>query len=154
MNDKQGADFRAAGAAKKPRGRPFQPGQSGNPDGGPKGARAPVYAALDAAAAEHMPEIMRALVEKAKEGDPRAAELLMRRAWPERKGRPLSFALPVTAGAAGLAEAMGAVTEAMATGAMTPDEASAVAGVIEIHRKAIVTEDHEQRLKALEEGKA
>ena len=42
----------------------------------------------------------------------------------------------------------------MAIGDMTPDEASAVAGVLEIHRKAIATEDHEQRLRALEEGKA
>ena len=139
----------------KPRKAPhrFQPGQSGNPAGKPRGARAPIYAALDAAAAENMPEIVTALVAKAKEGDPRAAELLMRRAWPERKGRPLAFALPSATGAAGLAEAMSAVTVAMASGEMTPDEASAVAGVLEIHRKAIVTEDHEARLRALEEGK-
>ena len=39
---------------------------------------------------------------------------------------------------------MVAATEAMVSGGVMPDEASAVAGVLEIHRKAMATEDHEQ----------
>ena len=148
------AENSPADAKPKKAGHRFQPGQSGNPAGKPKGTRAPIYAALDAAAAENMPEILNALVGKAKEGDPCAAELLMRRAWPERKGRPLVFDLPASKGPAALTEAMASITEAMASGAMTPDEAAAVASVIEIHRKTIALEDHEQRLKALEEGKS
>lgn len=139
-----------AGAAKPHPGR-FKPGQSGNPAGKPKGTRAPIYAALDLAATEAMPEIITALVEKAKEGDARAADLLLRRAWPERKGRPLRFPLPQLSGPSGLLDAMNAVTTGVASGDLTPEEATAIAGVIEIHRKIVVAEDHEMRLKALEE---
>ena len=132
----------------------FKPGRSGNPGGPKPGQRHPAFAALDAIGHEGAESVLRSVVAAAEGGDMRAAEILLRRAWPERKGRPVAFVLPASVGAAGLVEAMGAVTEAMASGGMTPDEASAVAGVLEIHRKAIATEDHEQRLRALEEGKA
>ena len=148
------AERPAPGTAKrKPRGTPFRPGQSDNPSGRPPGSRSAVYAAFDELAAEAVPRVLQALIEKAEEGDPRAAEIIFRRAYPERKGRPLVFALPASSGAAGLVEAIGAITEAMAAGLMTPDEAAQVAGVLEVHRKAIALEDHEQRLRALEEGK-
>lgn len=137
----------------KRRSSRFQPGQSGNPAGKPKGARATIYAELDKLAAEAGPEILQALVGKAKEGDPRAADILFRRAWPERKGRPLRFTLPELSGPSGLVEAMNAITAGLAEGDLTPDEATAISGVIEIHRKVIVAEDHEARLKALEDGK-
>lgn len=131
----------------------FKPGTSGNPQGRPKGTRASVYAELDAVAAEALPDVIAAIVTSARAGDARAAELLFRRAWPERKGRPLAFPAPTAAGAGGLVQAMEAVTAAMAAGEMTTEEASAVAGVLEIHRKVIAVEDHEARLRALEEGR-
>jgi hypothetical protein len=40
----------------------------------------------------------------------------------------------------------------MAAGELTPDEAGAVAGVIEAKRRAIETVEHEERLRILEEG--
>ncbi len=39
----------------------------------------------------------------------------------------------------------------MATGELTPDEANAVAGVIEVKRRAIETIELEERLRKLEE---
>ena len=134
-------------------GNRFKPGRSGNPAGRPRGSRAPLYAELDAAAAEALPDIVAALVGAAKTGDTRAAELLMRRAWPERKSRAVSIALPETSGADGVARSMEVVIAAMADGTLTPDEAAQVGSVLELHRRAIATEDHEQRLRVLEEGK-
>jgi hypothetical protein len=49
--------------------------------------------------------------------------------------------------------AIGAVATAMSTGALTPEEALTVAGVIELRRKAIETHAWGERLAVLE-GKA
>jgi hypothetical protein len=51
-----------------------------------------------------------------------------------------------------VANALGAIAGAMAAGELTPDEAGAVAGVIEAKRRAIETVEHEERLQKLEEA--
>jgi hypothetical protein len=58
--------------------------------------------------------------------------------------------LPPVGAAADLPQALNAVMAAMAAGEITPDEASAIAAVIESRRKAIETEDLDRRLTALE----
>jgi hypothetical protein len=47
-------------------------------------------------------------------------------------------------------KAIGAVASLMADGEITPEEASAVASVIELKRKAIETQELDQRVAALE----
>jgi hypothetical protein len=54
--------------------------------------------------------------------------------------------LPTVDAAADLPKALSAVIAAMAAGEITPDEASAIASVIESKRKAIETEDLDRRL--------
>ena len=56
---------------RKQDGRPFEPGQSGNPAGRPKGARHAALLALDAIGVEAGKDIMQAVVKAAKEGDMR-----------------------------------------------------------------------------------
>jgi hypothetical protein len=58
--------------------------------------------------------------------------------------------LPAIETAADVANALGAIAGAMAAGELTPDEAGAVAGVIEAKRRAIETVEHEERLRKLE----
>jgi hypothetical protein len=53
--------------------------------------------------------------------------------------------------AADVTGALGTIAGAMAAGELTPDEAGAVAGVIEAKRRAIETVEHEERLRKLEE---
>lgn len=137
-------------AKEKQRGRPFQPGQSGNPAGKPKGTRHLALQALDAIGEEGAAEVLKKVVEDAKSGDMRAAEILLKRLWPERKGRPINVELPAMETPADLVRAVGAVTNAVAQGNITPEEGQALAGIIETHRRAIETEDHERRLKAIE----
>jgi hypothetical protein len=80
-----------------------------------------------------------------------AAKIILDRIAPARRGRPVSFDLPRIETPADIANALGAVAGAMAEGELTPDEANAVAGVIEFRRRAIETVEHEERLRKLEE---
>ena len=127
----------------------FINGGRGGP-GRPKGARHAALAALDAIGGEAAEEVLGVVVAAAKGGDLRAAEVLLRRLWPERKGRPVEVELPEVASAADLVPALAAVAAAMGRGALTPEEAQAVAGVLETQRRAVETADLEQRIAALE----
>lgn len=137
-------------SAPKQRGRPFPPGRSGNPAGKPKGARHAALKALDAIGAEGAADVMAAVVKAAKEGDMRAADILLRRLWPERKGRPVPVALPPITDAAAMVDALAAITAAVGEGELSPEEGQAVAAILETQRRAIETADLEARIVALE----
>src|SRR4051812_33316679 len=105
----------------------FAPGQSGNLAGRPRGARHEALLALDAIGAEAGADIMAAVVNAAKGGDMRAADILLRRLWPERKGRPVLLDLPAITAPSDIVAALGAVADAVATGDLSPEEGAAVA---------------------------
>jgi hypothetical protein len=128
----------------------FAPGCRAGP-GRPRGTRHAALAALDAIGAEAAEAVLRRVVEDAKAGDLRAAEILLRRLWPERRGRPVEVGMPPVASAADLVPALATVAAAMARGEITPEEAQAVAGVLEAQRRAIETTELEQRIATLEE---
>jgi hypothetical protein len=65
---------------------------------------------------------------------------------------PDLFALPDVSTPSGVTTALAAVVKAMADGMISTDEAAAVAGVIEMQRRAIETEQIEARLLAIEES--
>ncbi|MBR0649222.1 hypothetical protein GXW78_06080 [Roseomonas terrae] len=135
----------------KQRGRPWPRGTSGNPAGRPLGARHEALKALDAIGSEGAADVMRKVVEEAKGGDMRAAEILLRRLWPERKGRPVALDMPSTTDAASVAAALSSVTLAVAAGDLSPEEGQAVAAILETQRRAIETAELEARITALEE---
>jgi hypothetical protein len=132
-------------------GKRWRPGQSGNPAGRPRGARHAALLALDAIGAEAGKEIMTAVVAAAKAGDMRAADILLRRLWPERKGRPVMLELPAMKSASDLPVVLSAITEAVAAGDLTPEEGQALAGVVEVQRRAIETVELEARITTLEQ---
>src|SRR6478752_7573368 len=68
----------------------FMPGNSGRP----RGARHAALLALDAIGADNARDVMQAVVDAARGGDMRAAEILLSRLWPQRKGRPVALDLP------------------------------------------------------------
>jgi hypothetical protein len=140
----------AENSATKQRGTPFKKGQSGNPSGKPPGARNKTTILAEKLMHDDVKEIVKVVVEAAKGGDMTAARLILERIAPVRKGRPVYFDLPPAKTAADIAAAMTAVTTAMASGDLTPDEAVTVASVLEMRRKALETEEFMLRLQALE----
>ena len=134
----------------KLRGRPFQPGWKGGP-GRPAGSRNAATLLLDQMADGAASELLERMIESAKGGDMRAAELILSRVWPIRKGRPVSLDLPAIKSAGDVVMALGTIAESVASGSLTPDEGQAVAAVLEVKRKAIETVDLESRVAALEQ---
>lgn len=137
--------------APKQRGRPFKPGQSGNPAGKPKGTRAKATQIVEKLMQDGAKEITEAIVQAAKSGNVAAARLVVERLAPAPKDRAVCIALPDTDTAEGVAQAQRAILEAVAAGTVTPSEAATLAGIVEARRKAIETEEILQRLAALED---
>lgn len=119
--------------------------------GRPAGSRNNATLALDEIAATEGESVLRKVLEQALEGDLRAAELLLARIWPVKRGRPVRLDLPATDTAAGIAAALGALVEAVATAEVTPEEAAPVGALLETKRRAIETAELEERLRKLEE---
>src|SRR5215216_3922116 len=72
----------------------FQKGQSGNPQGKPKGTRHRVTMAAETLLEGEAEAITRKAIELAKQGDGPALRLCMDRIYPARKDRPVRFGLP------------------------------------------------------------
>lgn len=138
---------------KQPLPHRFKPGQSGNPAGRPKGSRNRATVILDALAEADAAAVLAKVTDAAKAGDLRAAEILLARVWPVRKGRPVALAIPTVATAADVLAALGSIADAVAAGDLTPDEGQAVAAVIEMKRRAIETIELERRVTTLEQQK-
>ena len=135
-------------------GRKFQPGQSGNPKGRTPGTKNATTILAANLMAEDASEIVKSVLTAAKGGDMVAARLVLERIYPVRRGAPITFPLPPITTADDVDVALSAVTERMAAGELSPEEAGAVAGVIELRRKAIELGDHARRLEALEAKRA
>jgi hypothetical protein len=137
--------------AKKQRGTPFQKGRSGNPSGKPRGTRNRTTVRAEKLMQDDAKNIVRAVLDAAKAGDMTAARLILDRISPVRRGRAVYLELPSVKTAADISAAMATLITAMASGDVTPDEAATAASVLELRRKALETEELEQRLQALEE---
>jgi hypothetical protein len=129
----------------------FKPGGPGGP-GRPAGSRNAATLLLDKLAEGDAEAILKQVTDAAKGGDMRAAEIVLARIWPVRKGRPISLAepLPSIKSAADVAAALGILTGLVGGGELTPEEGAAVAAIIETKRKAIETVELEGRIAALE----
>jgi hypothetical protein len=95
--------------------------------------------------------VLRAVIDAAKSGDVGAANLLLARVWPARRGRPVRFELPPVKSAADVSVALSGLLATVAAGAITPEEAEAVARLLDLQRKSIETANLEGRIAALEE---
>ena len=132
----------------------FQPGQSGNPKGKPKGAKNHATRLAESLLDGETEKLTRKAVELALQGDTTALRLCLERICPPRKSRPVSIALPEVKTAEDVSGAQATVVKAVAVGDLTPEEGTAITNILEARRKAIETQDHESRITALEnEGK-
>ena len=131
----------------------FRPGESGNPDGKPKGARHKVTLAVEALLEGQHAELTQKAIEKALEGDMVALRLCLDRIAPARRDGPISIVLPPVRSAADAVIASAALLDAVAAGDVTPDEAGRVMALLTAHKSIVETGELEGRVKELEEGR-
>ena len=128
----------------------FQKGQSGNPQGRPRGSRNRSTLAAEALLDGEAEVLIRKVIESAKDGDRSALRLCFERLLPVRRSRPVLFDLPDTSTPEGILAAHDAVLAAVATGEVTPEEAQIICGLIDIRRRAFDACELERRVSALE----
>ena len=109
----------------------------GNPAGKPKGARHKATMLAERLLQDDIENIVNAVLTAACSGDKTAARIVLDRIAPARKGRPVEFELPPIEAPLDLLPTIEAVVSAMAAGELSPDEASAVAAVIEVKRRTL-----------------
>jgi hypothetical protein len=129
------------------RGRPFAPGNPGRP----KGSRNKVSRNVEMLLEGEAEKLTRKAVRLALRGDTTALKLCLDRIAPVRKGRRVEITLPAITTTSDIVAGLAAITAAAARGDITTDEAQAMAGVLELKRKAIEQNDIEQRLARLEQ---
>ena len=128
----------------------FQPGQSGNLAGRPKGARNRSSLAAEKLMEGEAERITRACINLAMQGDITAIKLCLSRLIPTKRERTISIVLPTLEGSHDSLRAIGAVLKAVGEGQISPAEGQAVASLLETHRRAFEVEALERRLVLLE----
>src|SRR4051795_2886313 len=109
----------------------FQKGESGNPQGKPKGTRHRVTMAAEILLEGEAEAITRKAIEMAKAGDGPALRLCMDRIYPARKERPVHFSLPPLEKPADAVTATAALVSAVAAGDLTPSEAGELSKLVD-----------------------
>ena len=127
----------------------FRKGVSGNPAGRREGSRNRASLLCDKIAESEVAGVMHAMIRKAKQGDVAAASLVFRRCWPPRRARVL-FPMPALTTTADLPAALAAVATAISEGVLSPDEAAAVAMVLQAQMRAVELNELDRRMREIE----
>ena len=88
-------------------------------------------------------------IQMALDGDAVALRLCLDRIYPPRKDRPVTFTVPPITSARDAADLMAAVTKAVATGNITPSEATEIAKLIDSYVKAYQTAELDERVASI-----
>ena len=137
--------------AGKQRGRPFRRGESGNPSGRPLGSRHRATLAAEALLDGEVEALTRKAVEMALAGDSTALRLCFDRILPPRRERPVHFKLPRLQTAGDAAQALAAITDAVAAAEITTGEAAELAKLVEAFVRALEATEFDERLRSIEE---
>jgi len=94
--------------------------------------------------------LTRVLIQRAMAGHAVPLQLVFERLAPPRKDRHVHIELPPIASLQDVLVAQGAIIRSAAAGKLTPSEAQAMAGLLELRRRTLEAVDLEARLTALE----
>ena len=128
----------------------FKPGQSGNPNGRPKGSLNATTLAAQALLDGEAEALTRKAIELAKGGDLTALRLCMDRLLPPRKDRPVSLDLPRIDGARDVPKAISALLAAVAAGELAPSDAGEVTKLLDAYARAVEINELAERVDNLE----
>ena len=128
----------------------FQPGQSGNPSGRPRGALNRATVLAQELLSARVEGIAGKLIELAEGGDMRAIRVCMDRLAPVIKHQPIAVELPPIEKPADSVEAAASIAAAVAAGELTATEAAELAKVIDVYVRALDGKGFDERLTKLE----
>ena len=137
----------------KQRGKPFEKGRSGNPNGRPEGSRNKATILAQALFDGQAEELIQKCIQMALEGDSTAMRLCIERLVPPRKDRPVNLDLPKMECVEDTVNAMAVISSGVGDGELTPSEGQVLSGMVENYRKAIETTELEERISNLEKRK-
>jgi hypothetical protein len=135
----------------KPRGRPFEKGQSGNPAGKPCGTRNRSTRMAEALMADASEALAQTFIAQALGGSLPALLLAIKRLVPPCRERPLQFNLPPLESPADVPRAINCILAGLAEGELTENETKTLVALVEMHLKAQDEIETDRRLTALEE---
>jgi hypothetical protein len=134
---------------RKPRGRPFQPGNPGRP----VGSKNRTTRILERLAEGEAEQILQTVLEKAKAGDDACLRMLMDRLWPPRRSHPVKLDMPPLKTTTDVLDAIILLWNAIAEGHLTPDEASALLLVAERSMQVLSQQEILKRIQVLEKDR-
>lgn len=134
---------------RKPRGRPFKPGNPGRP----LGSKNRVTQTLEQLAEGQAEQLFEKVRELAQAGDVACLRMMLDRIWPPRKAQPVNVTLPPINSSQDALAAIAAICTALREGGLTPDEITALSSVVGRSIQVIELQDLERRVAALEEAR-
>lgn len=145
----EGPEPENAGGPRRQRGR-FAPGVSGCPGGSKRGSRPAALLRLDKLAERDAGAVLRRVLDRALAGDARAAEIVLARMWPIPRTRRVTVSLPDLRERGAHGEALALLAQEVARGHLAPDEAGAIAALVERHAGLAHLDALEARVAQLE----
>jgi hypothetical protein len=134
----------------KPRGRQFEPGRSGNPNGRPKGSRNRITSIMQEQIDDKAEALLAKAIEKALKGDASMLRALLSRTLAPLRARTVELELPTIKTAADAPAASAAVLAACCRGEISPADAETIMAMIKMHAEIVEGTDLEARLSAVE----
>lgn len=128
----------------------WKPGQSGNPNGRPRGSLNKTTVAVQELLKGEAEKLTRKVIELALQGDTTSLKLCLERILPAVKETPVNFNIPTIENISELPMLTGAILESVASGELLPGEAERIGKIVENHRAALEIADLEARIRALE----
>jgi hypothetical protein len=137
----------------------FKKGQSGNPDGRPIGRRNKATVLVEQIFNEKLfgqdrkaDAIIAKTIVLAENGDTACIRLCLDRILPVRKDRPVIFEIPKMTEAKDAVKASAAIVAAVASGDLTPSEASELSKVVDGYARTLQAAEFEERISKLEKA--
>jgi len=122
--------------------------------GRPMGARNRATVAIEALLEGEAEKLTRKAITLALKGNVACLRLCLDRIAPPRRDRAVQFAIPALKSADDASKAMAAITTAVASGELTPNEAAELSRVVDGYVKALEATEIERRIQTLEERTA
>lgn len=135
--------------AGKQRGKPFKPGQSGNPAGKPPGAKHRATMLAQSLFDGEAEALTRKVIELAKTGDLQALKVCIDRLCPPMKAQAALVQVELP-GTENLADTAHAVIKAAASGTLAPDVAAQLVSAVGTLARVTEISELKERLAALE----